>query len=396
MFFVRIIQYIFGYVRFRAENGSIERFINFCTKADIKLWGIRKKSGVLFANTRAKSYKKIRYPAHKSHVRIHIIKRHGVPFIFNKYEARSGLIAGVVLFLGIIIFLSCFVWTINISGNKEISTQEITQTLSDYGLNQGTFRLTLNIHQIEQEVMMKLPDLAWISINLKGSVANVAIKERMYPPELVAYDKPCNVKASQTGQIIKLEPFEGKAMIKQGDTVKQGDIIVSGIIKEKSGVLRIVHARAKVIARTARTLQVTENFKQKIQKETGKKTDHYELDIFGLTIPLYWGGEPKGSYTKSVDQNNLNVLGAELPFGIKTYEYKEYKTEKIILSEQDAIKNAQDTLSGMEKKEFSDMKVLDKSFENQKSENGITVIGHYNCEENIAYEEEIQISDINK
>jgi similar to stage IV sporulation protein len=392
MFFVRILKYVLGYVRFKVENGSIERFINFCTKVDIKLWGIRKKNGVLLANIRAKNYKKLRRVAKKSHVRIHIIKRHGLPFIFNRYEARSGLVAGVVLFLGIIIFLSFFVWKVNVSGNKEISSQEITQTLSDYGLNQGTFRLTLNIHKIEQEVMMKLPDLAWISINLKGSVANVSVKERTYPPELVSCDKPCNVKASQTGQIIKLEPYEGKAMIKQGDTVKQGDIIVSGIITEKSGVLRIVHARAKVIALTSRTLQATENFRQTVQKDTGKKTDHYELDIFGLNIPLYWGGEPKGNYTKSVDQNTLNVFGADLPFGIKTFEFKEYKTEKIKLNEQDALNKAQNSLSNMEKKEFSDMKIIDKSFETQKNENGLTVIGHYNCEENIAYEEEIKIS----
>lgn len=392
MFFIRILQYIFGYVRFKAEQGSIERFINFCTNAGIKLWGIRKKNGIFYANVKAKNYKKLRPAVKKSRVRLHILKRHGLPFIFNKYEARSGIIAGVILFLCIVIFLSCFVWTINIGGNKEISTQEITQILSDIGLKPGSFRLTINILKIEQEAMMKLPDLAWISINIKGSIATVKIKERKYPPELVPYDKPCNVKAAQTGQVIKLEPYEGMAMIKQGDTVKQGDIVVSGLIKEKSGVLRIVHARAKVIAITTRTLQAETIFKQSVHKTTGKIINRYELNIFGFDIPLYWDGEPQGNYIKSVNQNNLNVIGAELPFGLKTYGYKEYKIEQIILSEKEAAQNAQKLLNDKELKEFSDVKMLEKSFETQKNENGVTVVGHYKCEENIAYEEEIKIS----
>jgi similar to stage IV sporulation protein len=392
MFIIRIFQYIAGYVRFKAEHGSIERFINFCTNAGIKLWSIRKKDGILHANVKAKKYKKLRPAVKKSRVRLHIIKRHGLPFIFNKYEARSGIIAGIILFLSIIIFLSSFVWTININGNKELSTQEITQTLSDAGLKPGSFRLTLNINKIEQEVMMKLPDLAWISINLKGSVANVELKERQYPPELVRYDKPCNVKAAQTGQVIKLEPFEGMAMIKQGDTVKQGDIVVSGLIKEKSGILRIVHARAKVIAITNRTLQTIANFKQSVNKATGKIINRYELELFGFSIPLYWGEAPLGNYIKSVNKNNLNVLSTELPFGLKTYEYKEYKIEQVILGEEKATQNAQKLLNNKELKEFSDVKMLEKSYETQKNENGITVIGHYKCEENIAYEEEIKIS----
>jgi similar to stage IV sporulation protein len=392
MFLTRIFQYIFGYVRFKAEHGSIERFINFCTKSGIKLWGIRKKNGVLYANVKAKKYKKLRTAVRKSHVRMHIVKRHGFPFIFNRYEARSGIMAGVILFLCIIIYLSCFVWTINISGNKGITTQEITQKLSDAGLKPGTFRLTLNTHQIEQEVMMKLPDLAWISINLKGSAANVELKERQYPPELVPYDEPCNVKASQTGQIIKLEAYEGMAVKKQGDTVNKGDIIVSGLIKEKSGILRIVHARAKVMAITVRTLEATENFKQSVNTDTGKNTSRYELELFGFSIPLYWGEAPQGNYTKSVNNNSLTILGAELPFGLKTYEYREYKVQQIVLNEQEATKSAQKLLNDKEKMEFSGVKILEKSYVPQKKENGITIVGHYRCEENIAYEEEIKIS----
>lgn len=392
MFLTDVLRFFRGSVRLSVSGGSTERFLNLAGRAGVALWHIRAKNGVLYASTYARSYKRLRGPAKKSGVRMRLVKKRGVPFKLFRYRRRKGILVGTVLFFAVLWFFSCFVWTVDIRGNSRVSTEEITGVLSSLGVRPGAFRLTINLQKVENEALIQMPDLSWLAINLKGSTAYVEVKERIYPPELVPVDRPCNVKAAETGQIIKLEPYDGMPLVRVHDTVKKGDIVVSGVVEEKTGVSRLVHARAKVIALTQHELSETVPFSQQKQVFTGKTVVRRELLAAQLTVPLSFGRAPQGSYVQSSVVQNAAIFGLRLPVSVRTSTYREYVLKTVTLTKEQALAEAKTKLAAQEKLEFADIKVISKKYQSMQDAKGVTCSGSYSCEENIAYEEEIKIS----
>lgn len=388
MFFIRFLQFFLGTVRFTAKGGFLERFLNAAAAAGVNLWGVRRNTEGLTACVRARDFKKLQPAAEKARTSLVIEKKRGLPFYLFRYRRRTGVYAGLAVFLAGVVFCSCFVWTVDVPGSEG---RQITDTLDSLGLKPGAFRLTLNLKDIEQRALLQLPDVAWISINMKGSRAFVQYKSRKYPPELVPYDKPCNVKASETGQIVVLETYEGMPLVRRGDTIKKGDIIVSGIVEEKSGALRITHARAKAIAVTSHELTASSGYTENVRKLTGKNSVLRDLLFFGLRVPLHFG-TPQGSCITTTSERNLSINGLKLPFGMKTTEYKGYVMQKNKLTAAQAEQRARGMIASEEKLDFSSDKILNRTFSVTKTAAMVTVSCRYACEENIAYEEEFKIS----
>lgn len=392
MFLLSFIRFLFGYIKFRAEGGSPERFLNQAARDGVSLWKIQCRDGCLTACVSRRRYGRLSKAAGMAGSRLVVVKRKGLPFIFSKYRRRRGILAGILIFAGIVWFFSCFVWSVEIHGNSRVSTEEISRALAEAGVRPGVFRLTLNLRRAENQALIGLPDVSWLSVNLRGSKAIVEIKERIFPPEIVPVDRPCNIKASQTGQIVSVESYEGMAVVKKGDSVKKGDVVVSGIVEESTGVLRLVHAKAKVIAKTERQLDVTIPFQTMEQQMTGKSVTIRQLNLAGMTIPLSFRKSPKGNYVSTMEVHQASIFGLTLPVGVKTYFYSEYRVRNVVLTPAQALSKAKALLQKKESTEFAGVTIQSKQYNDSKDKNGLSLFGKYKCIENIAYEEEINIS----
>lgn len=391
MFLLRLIRYLMGYVRFTASGGHPEKFLSGVARQDVMLWNIKSVNGELKACTLARNFKKLKSPADSANVRLKVDKCVGLPFRAKKYSKRSGLLTGALLFVGLIWFFSSFVWTVNVTGNTSVSAAEITDVLSDLGLRPGTFPMMVNVKQIEQQALIRLPDISWMAININGSNAQVKVKERKYPPDVVPEDMPCNVKASQSGTILSIEVYRGKAMKRAGDSIAKGDLLISGVVTDKFNTVMLLHASGKAVARTQHDLEVTVPFKQQVKLETGKPVTKNTLGVFNLNIPLYFS-KPDGDYKVTMKTDHLNVLGLTLPFSVTSRTYTQLKETSVTYTMAQAGAIAVKQLEGVEKTELSGMKVTAKVTESKHDGNGYTLIGHYTCEEDIAFQEEIPLT----
>ena len=63
---------------------------------------------------------------------------------------------------------------------------------------------------------------------------------------------PTNLVAAETGFITRIEVRNGNAVVKVGDSVRAGDLLVSGIMDNKVGESRTAHARGRGICAGAR------------------------------------------------------------------------------------------------------------------------------------------------
>lgn len=392
MFLTRLFQIIFGYVRFVVQGSFPEKFLNLTARAGITLWNLRRTKTGLYANTLKSNYKKLLPIAEKAGVRISVIKRAGLPPKIEKHRKRYGFLLGVILFFLILWYLSGYVWVVQIDGNKTVDSREIEYALTDLGLKPGTRINTLDMKDVEQKALIKLPELSWMHINFEGSTAQVAVGERSSRPELVPDNRPCNVKATQTGKIIKMKVDNGVTMLKIGDTAIKGDLLVSGVIQEEtSGLTRYVHASAKIFAQTKHDITVTVPFKSTENHDTGKVIKKYTFNLLSLQVPLYFS-QPSGKFRRTVYNNPITIGPITFPVGIKTTVYTEYREIPVIYTKKQAQVKAKALIAAKESTEFSNAKIKSKLYSAKVNSNSFTLTAHYVCEEDIAYEEELLLN----
>ena len=141
MIFKILIFYILGYLNIEVEGIFVERFINICKSKGILLWNVKMEKGVLlYANIGISDYKQIRTVARKIGTKIRIKKKCGIPFILNRYKKRKIFVAILILSVVVVVTMSNFVWNIEISGNENISKEEILLDLEEEGLKTGIFK----------------------------------------------------------------------------------------------------------------------------------------------------------------------------------------------------------------------------------------------------------------
>lgn len=100
-----------------------------------------------------------------------------------------------------------------------------------------------------------------MSVNLHGTRAEVLVREKLPTPELRDETTPAHVISAATGIITHMEVLEGQPSFQEGDTVLEGEVLISGVVDLKEPKYATVdpgsavHARGNIYARTWRTLE---------------------------------------------------------------------------------------------------------------------------------------------
>ena len=287
--YIKILKgYISGYIRIAIEGYFIERLMNLCIKKGVFLWSTkRKKTTILETNVSVKDFRTIIKIAKETKCKIKIKHKKGVPFIFNRYKKRKIFFVFLCLIFVGIITLSNFVWNIEITGNTNISNEEILKTLKEDGLSLGTLKNKVNIKEIVNKMRLKRNDLAWIGIELKGTNAIVKVVEAEKKPDIVQEDDYCNIVANKAGAIVKVNAINGTPLVKEGDIVKKGSPLIGGWMEGKYTGINYVHANGEVKAKV--WYEQTE--KIELNQVVSSKTDNYEtkysVRINNFTINFY-------------------------------------------------------------------------------------------------------------
>ena len=243
---VNILRFVRGTVTFEVRGDFAERFLNLLGRNGIPVFYTQWSDGGFVAQTTVKSYFRIRPYVRRTHVRVRVVKRQGLPFLMRRYSKRMGLIVGIALFILCINLSGGFVWEIQLNGNHLVPDDDILQTLEEGGLVRGSWKKSLNVNDLAMRLREAYPQIIWSAVNLVGSVAEVEISEQAEVEQPESTD-PCNVVASRAGQIVRMEVYDGQAVLQKGDAVQKGQLVVSGVVKSTKGITILRHASAQVL-----------------------------------------------------------------------------------------------------------------------------------------------------
>lgn len=385
---ISIIRFFRGTVRFAIRDGFLERFINLCAQNRVPIWDGRREGNRYTACTTLSGSRRLPELAQKAGVILEPVRPGGAPVLLRRYRKRTGLFAGAALVAVGLMILGCFIWQVDIQGLQTIPEEEVRDALEELGVRRGALRRDIDARQVERMLMIRLDKAAWVAVNLRGSSAVVEILERVVPPERVDDRIPHNVVAAKPGFITYLEVYNGQPTVKVGDSVDAGEILVSGIMEDKKGRNRTVHARAKVMAQTREELRVEVPYLQEEQKVRGTAVRRY-LDILSVRIPLSLGGTPEEPWKVERAVRNIPLVSRLAPITWSREGYLLLETETRTVTPQEAKAMAEERLAALEEKEFAGMTVLQRDLTGQELGDRFLLEGVYLCQEDISLEKEI-------
>lgn len=365
MIFLRIWNYFIGYLHISVEGLSLEKFINLCVSRGIKLWGIKRVGYTsLTASIGIKDFKSLPSIVRLLHCRVKILDKRGFPFLAYRFRHRKMMIIGMVIFVIILYGLSSFVWVVEVEGNIKVKSGVLYNFLEGKGIKPGVFKGELDIWDIENQMLMEIPELSWVSIEIKGTRAIVRVVEGVKTPRLINKDTPCNIVATKDGIIYQLIVMEGEGMVQVGDTVRKGQLLVSGIIDhEDTGVVRYVHAISNIYARTWYEGKGYEDLDSVSNIRTGEKVTYKYLETKKWEINMEKEEIPFNQYEMEEWRDPVFKLGKISPIYVVTREFYEIKKNSdmnidILAKEKSGKMALDDALERIPK----GAKIIDKKF----------------------------------
>lgn len=370
-----------GTVLIECEGGFPERFLNEAAGRDIALWDVTRRGISLFCRCKAADYRALRPAARAASVRMRVRERHGLPFLLRPFRLRWGLVAGMFLFVLLLQLLSSRVWIVRVVGNEQVTDEAIREVLTPLGVCEGASPKTIDLPQLQLTALERLPDLVWLTVNVEGSTATVEVREQK-EAQPIAPDTPANVVATRDGVIVSVDAVSGQAMVKEGDAVAEGTLLISGVMDSKVGPL-LKHAEGVVTARTTRTLTVTVPFEEQVPSPAPRTISRPCLYFLGLRTPLFASAEIEGEYTQKTENYPLIARGKALPVGIEVTRFIFEETMICTRDETQALAEARDRLQKSVRELRSAVTIEAEAVTEQKTNDGWTIVGTYTCLESI-------------
>ena len=321
------------------------------------------------------------------------ILEQGYFFYLKQLKYRFGIFFGLIALICLLYFSSNFVWKIEIEGNKTIDSEKILQELELAGFGLGTYIPDINYDNLHNKILLKSEYLSWVSINITGNVASVKVKEKNIPG-----NEPTphytNIVAKSDAYIESIVLVEGKKIVKVGDVVKKGDLLISGIIDSQAQGVRYEHASGIVKAYTIKNISLKIPFENIKKVYTGKVVREQYYKIYNFPIKfLSNSSNLEGLYDTIEKKEMLCLFGiSDLPIEITEIAYYEYFLQNIRYTHSEASQVAHAQLTDELTVALYNSELISKKITTYNDDEYYYLECEIYCLEDIAEEQQIFLS----
>ena len=312
-------------------SNELNRFIKKCIDNNINLYNISYVKDKMVVLIDVKDYLKIKRLNYYSKIRV--VKYDGLLNI--KKIIKDNMFYISVIFLSFIWMnlLTNYIVDIEIihsnSGIRRLLKEELDKN------NVKRFSLAYSFEELDNITKKILADnknnLEWVSIKKDGMKYIVRAEERIIKSEVVS-DKPRDIVASKDAYITKVISSKGNVLVRQGEYVKKGTVLISGKITLYEDVKGVTSASGSVYGNVWYECTVETPKEISSERLTGRKRYNLnvgnkillrnkyqnfrqknirEIKIFGLKIKFYREEEVEIIKTKTDDEYALNRLKEE-------------------------------------------------------------------------------------
>lgn len=388
----KIVNFFQGTVRLELTGAFPERFLNICAAENLPFWQVEQPDAHTLRLTLAsQNRRRAEEAAKRSLCQVRALGRQGFPAFVRRFRKRYALLIGLSLSIAAALILSQFILVVQVTGNQTVSSAEICSVLDRLGFGVGSYGPAVNERELVNRALLELEDVGFLSINIKGVRAEVVVRESPKKPEIVDQTIPADVVAERDGVVLEIGAKQGRKMVKEGDAVLKGEVLISGLVTHKSGdseeILSQEQVRAdgEVWAITERTLRRSIPLRTTGKGETEQVKKQYALRVLGRRINFYRNSSiSMDNYDKINQEYTLTLPGGlKLPLSWLKTEYASYSPTEQVLSQEKAEAYLKKRLEAQIKDLVGEGEILTKRWETETQDGALTVTLQASCNEQI-------------
>ena len=391
-------RFLIGYTRCRIPKDAASDFVNLCRERGFLYRNFSFCED--FATFDCPSFGTPRLVAacRARGIALEIEGERGLPGLLKRYRYRVGILVGALLFCAIVVLSEQVLWDVRIEGNEQIPATRIEQGLRECGLYRGVLRRNMDIDAMENRFLILSDEISWISINVRGNVAYVQVREvEQIPAREPTYDA-CDLVATRGGTVEWFEDIRGNVLVSIGQDVAEGDLLVGGLFGSEGKPSYYTCARGRVMARTEHAFSVEIPLEYEQKTYTGRVFEEKYIIFFEKEVKFFGntGNLPPSCDTIETVAYAQTSSGENLPIGIRTVRYYEYEIGRSRYGEAEAVDVAHKALRYRLSEELSEAELLSKRMTGTWQDGKYILTCYVTCIENIAKTVEIPIKTIQR
>ncbi len=342
--------------RFRLNGLNLERFLNLMRQQEIPLLAVRRNHAhSLTCQCYSADLPAISALAQEKGWRMEDIGPMGLSAFWQKARKRPGIPIGLALMLLCMLVLSQFIWQIEVV-NAGPYQADIVSFLQESGYHEGVPMRSIDAKALESMLVHRYPEIAWFHVHAAGMTLVVEVSHGVPMPDLME-ETSGDIVADRNGIIHAIRVYAGTPMVRAGDVVQKGDVLIRGVERGRDEQQTPVRADGVVTARCWDSFTAAVPMTEVISTETGR-------EITGGRIHTPWFDWPKFQAPDFLAFNlhiaQTPLAGAFFPVFYQRLTCREVAMEYRPRDAQKVQKEAADAALKMLKTALFDDEIIDK------------------------------------
>ena len=339
-------RFVSGNVRVKVESPSADALtplVRELYKRGVELSHLRIRESSCSFTTRLDQIRDLREIRRRYRVKVRFGRRGGLPVLAHRAWRRKSFFVGAALFVVILNVLGSLVWRVDISGVTGDTAETLSLAAKDVGIRPGAWRPSMpSPTTLQDELLKAMPNLLWVGVHLDGGVAKIDAIEKVkgVTPQSLP---PQNIVASKTGVILKVFATRGDVLVKKGQVVSPGQVLISGSLADGSVE---VAASGQALAEVWYTSKVVVPLQANQGVLTGQYVTRGYLNIGSAHFRVWGWQQPK--YSSQIDESKeyqWHIGGINLPIRWQDVRVYEAGTKTYQQSVKEALLRAQELAS---------------------------------------------------
>ena len=290
----------------------------------------------------------------------------GVPLWLLRLKKRPGLMIGILIAFIMIALGNRVIWDVRIDRNENLPESELIEILDGYGVHPGAFISKLDIGDIQTRIEAENEEIAWISVNVIGTVAYVEVIGEVVPPDKeVPEGDGSNLVAARDGTVVGFEVIAGEPVVSAGQPVLKGELLVGGLIDSERFGYRAVEAKGRVFALTEYVFEAEIPYEYTVRIPEKKEICEISMIFFGFRQKFFKKGGFFGSEYDKIysDIYIYSNRGAKVPVGLSVVSCPIYTESTAERTYAEAADLAHFEINRQILEALPDAEIVSKSYE---------------------------------
>lgn len=244
----------------------------------------------------------------------------GICSLFHFIKKRFVLLIGIVFLLFFLAFWQTHLFNYNISGLERIDKNEFISVLNEKGYSIGVSTNKINTNELSQSLISSFSELSFVSVVVIGSSLVINVKEKEYDENLdESLIKP--IVASFDGVVNSISVYQGTAMVKSGDIVRKGQVLIAPYI-EVNGEVKSMRAKGEVNASIFIKGQVVFNENERAKIRSGNFVTLKSMNFYGSVFKMK---QKKVPYSNYEIEKSSKIICKNMPICFRIVEERYYE-----------------------------------------------------------------------